>query len=224
MNIAIFGNGKMGMLISKLDTKKGHNIVAISCSKNPANKIDLSSTDVAIEFSTPNTAFENISHAINHDTPVISGTTGWFDQLEAIQNLCENKNGAFLFSSNFSIGMNLFFKLNKQLAQLMKNQQYKSKIHEIHHTDKLDSPSGTAKKIASDMQHILNNESFITFDRIDNISGLHSITYSSVEDEIEIKHTANNRNGFAKGAIHAAEWIIDKKGFFTLDDLIKTHI
>ena len=219
MKIAILGNGKMGKLISKLATEKGHKIVAVSSSNNRANSLDLSVADVAIDFSTPTTAFENISHAINSRVPVISGTTGWLNQLEVIEDLCKVNNGAFLYGSNFSLGMNLFFKLNKQLSQLMKNQQYDSKIHEIHHTKKLDSPSGTAKKLAKDVDSILNNNPPITADRIENVSGVHSITFTSLEDEIEIKHTANNRNGFALGAIRAAEWIIDKKGIFTLDDI-----
>ena len=137
-----------------------------------------------------------------------------------IENLCKEKNGAFLYASNFSLGMNLFFKLNKQLAQLMQNQQYYNKIHEIHHTEKLDSPSGTAKKLAKDVEGILNNQPPITVDRIEGVSGIHNITYASLEDEIEIKHTANNRNGFALGAIRAAEWIIGRKGVFTLDDVL----
>jgi 4-hydroxy-tetrahydrodipicolinate reductase len=219
MKIAILGNGKMGKLISKLATEKGHKIVAVSSSDNPANSLDLSVADVAIDFSTPTTAFENISHAINSRVPVISGTTGWLNQLEVIEDLCKANNGAFLYASNFSLGMHLFFKLNKQLSQLMKNQHYEGKIHEIHHTEKLDSPSGTAKKLAKDVDSILNNNPPITADRIENVSGVHSITFTSLEDEIEIKHTANNRNGFALGAIRAAEWIIDKKGIFTLDDI-----
>ena len=220
MNIVLFGNGKMGKLIDKLATEKGHHIVAVSSSNNPANSLDLSTADVAIDFSTPTTAFENISYAINSGVPVISGTTGWLNQLHEIEDLCKAKNGSFLYASNFSLGMNLFFKLNKELAQLMKNQQYDSKIHEIHHTKKLDSPSGTAKTLAKDMEGILNNKAPITAERIKNISGVHSITYTSLEDEIEIKHTANNRNGFAIGAIYAAEWIIDKKGVFTMDDIL----
>jgi 4-hydroxy-tetrahydrodipicolinate reductase len=220
MNIVLLGNGKMGKLIDKLATEKGHNIVAVSSSNNPANSLDLSVADVAIDFSTPTTAFKNISHAINSGVPVISGTTGWLNQLYEIEDLCKAKNGSFLYASNFSLGMNLFFKLNKELAQLMKNQQYESKIHEIHHIEKLDSPSGTAKILAKDMEGILNNKAPITAERIKDISGAHSITFTSLEDEIEIKHTANNRNGFAIGAIRAAEWIINKKGVFTLDDVL----
>ena len=220
MNIVLFGNGKMGKLISELATEKGHKIVAVSSSDNPANSLDLSVADVAIDFSTPTTAFENISYSINSGVPVISGTTGWLNRLHEIEDLCKAKNGSFLYASNFSLGMNLFFKLNKQLSQLMRNQQYNSKIHEIHHTEKLDNPSGTAKTLAKDMEGILKKKPEIIADRIENVSGVHSITFTSLEDVIEIKHTANNRNGFALGAIRAAEWIINKKGVFTLDDVL----
>ena len=219
MNIAILGNGRMGKLISKLAVKKGHKILSVSSSINPANSLDLSAADVAIDFSTPTTAFDNISHALNSGIPVISGTTGWLNQLNEIETLCKKNNGAFLYASNFSLGMNLFFKLNKQLSELMKNQQYNAKIHEIHHSEKLDNPSGTAKKLANDADSILKDKLQITSDRTKDVSGVHSITFTSNEDEIEIKHTANNRNGFAIGAIRAAEWITDKKGIFTLDDI-----
>jgi len=219
MNIAILGNGRMGKLISKLAVEKGHRILSVSSSINPANSLDLSAADVAIDFSTPTTAFDNISHALNSGIPVISGTTGWLNQLNEIETLCKKNNGAFLYASNFSLGMNLFFKLNKQLSELMKNQQYNGKIHEIHHSEKLDNPSGTAKKLANDADSILKDKLQITSNRTKDVSGVHSITFSSNEDEIEIKHTANNRNGFAIGAIRAAEWITDKKGIFTLDDI-----
>ena len=141
MKIAILGNGKMGKRISELATKKGHSIVCVSDSKSPAKSLNLSIADVAIDFSTPTTAFENISHAINSNIPVISGTTAWLDKLQDINDLCTTKGGAFLYSSNFSLGVNIFFELNKKLANLMKNKNYKSKIHEIHHTQKIDSPA-----------------------------------------------------------------------------------
>tara|TARA_B100001758_G_C18394000_1_gene604732 strand:+ start:971 stop:1639 length:669 start_codon:yes stop_codon:yes gene_type:complete len=219
MNIAILGNGRMGKLISKLAVEKGHRIVSTSSSNNPAKGLDLITADVAIDFSTPTTAFQNISHALNNGIPVISGTTGWLNKLNEIKKICKKNNGAFLYSSNFSLGMNLFFKLNKQFSELMKNQQYNGKIHEIHHSEKLDKPSGTAKKLANDSDSILKDKLQITSDRTKDISGIHSVKFTSNEDEIEIKHTASNRNGFAIGAIRAAEWIKDKKGVFTLDDI-----
>jgi len=220
MNIAILGNGRMGKRISELATKKGHTIVATSSSEKPANTLDFSSTDVAIDFSTPSTAFENISHALNSGIPVISGTTGWLENLKEIENLCQTKKGAFLYASNFSLGVNLFFELNKKLAQLMKNHDYESKIHEVHHKQKLDSPSGTAITLGEQMLEIINTKSVITADRIDDVPGTHIISYTSAVDEIEIKHTAKNRDGFAIGAIIAADWIIGKKGVFSMKDVL----
>ena len=220
MDIAILGNGRMGKRISELATVKGHTIVATSSSEKPAKTLDLSSTDVAIDFSTPSTAFANISHAINSGIPVVSGTTGWLENLKEIENLCQTKKGAFLYASNFSLGVNLFFELNKKLAHLMKNHDYESKIHEVHHTQKLDSPSGTAITLAEQMQEITNTKSAITADRIDDVPGTHEITYSSEVDKIEIKHTAKTRDGFAMGAIIAADWIIGKKGVFSMKDVL----
>lgn len=220
MKIAILGNGKMGKKISEIAKQKGHTIICISNSKNPAKSINFSDADVAIDFSTPNTAFENISHAINCGIPVISGTTGWLEKLQEIYDLCTTNEGAFLYSSNFSIGVNIFFKLNEKLAQLIKNQNYKSNIHEVHHTEKIDSPSGTAMTLAKQINNALQNKPTITSERISNVAGTHQVIYSSIEDSIEIKHTANNRNGFAIGAIMAAEWIIDKKGNYNMNDVL----
>ena len=220
MNIAILGNGRMGKRISELATEKGHTIVATSSSEKPANTLNLSYADVAIDFSTPSTAFENISHALNSGIPVISGTTAWLSKLEDVKDLCLQKEGAFLYASNFSLGVNLFFELNKKLAQLMKNHDYESKIHEVHHTRKLDSPSGTAITLGEQMQKITNTKSVITADRIDDVPGTHIISYTSAVDEIEIKHTAKNRDGFAIGAIIAADWIIGKKGVFSMKDVL----
>jgi len=221
MKIAILGNGKMGILISKLAIQRGHTIVTVSSSKNPGKDLDLSDTDVAIDFSTPNSAFDNISHAIKNGIPTISGTTGWLDKINEIYKLCNKKeNGAFLHSSNFSLGMNMFFKLNKNLAQLMQKKEYNSSIHETHHKNKLDSPSGTAISLQNDINSILGEKSKITSERINQITGTHKVIYSCNEDEIEIKHTAKNRNGFAMGAVLAAEWIKGKNGVFTLNDII----
>ena len=221
MKIAILGNGKMGRCISKLATEKGHKIVITSSSEKTAISLDLTATDVAIDFSTPTTAFENISHAINSGIPVISGTTAWLEKLQDVKDLCIAKEGAFLYASNFSLGMNIVFELNKKLTKLVKNQKYEVKIHETHHNEKLDSPSGTAKTLATDTKNILQKEINITSDRIKDVSGTHIITYSSSADKIEIKHTAKNRDGFAMGAIIAAEWIIGRKGVFCMQDVLK---
>lgn len=221
MKIAILGNGKMGKKISALAKERGHIISCISTSKNPATNLDLSNSDVAIDFSTPTTAFDNISHAINSGVPVISGTTGWLNKLQDTINFCNKKNGAFLYASNFSLGVNIFFELNKKLAEMMKEHNYTSKIHEIHHTQKLDSPSGTAITIAEQMDEIIENKTPITSDRINGVYGTHKISYTSNVDEIEIIHTAKKRDGFAIGAIIAAEWIIGKKGIFNINDVLK---
>ncbi len=221
MKIAILGNGKMGKRISELALIKGHKIVCVSCSKSPATNLDLSCADVAIDFSTPNSAFKNICHAINCGVPVISGTTGWLDKLKKTKDLCIQNGGAFLYSSNFSIGVNLFFNLSKTLAKLMKRHNYTSKIHEIHHKKKLDSPSGTAITLAKEMDLILDRKTLITSERIDDVIGTHIVTYNSVFDQIEIKHKSNKRDGFAIGAIIAAEWIIGRKGVFEINDILK---
>jgi len=220
MKIAILGNGRMGKHISELAKKRGHIITCVSSSEKPAHTLELNTTDVAIDFSTPTSALTNISHAINSGIAVISGTTGWLDKLSEIEELCTNKSGAFLYASNFSLGMNIFFELNKKLAKLMKNQNYKSTIHEIHHTQKLDSPSGTAKTLGKQMDGILKNSTPITAERIADETGRHTVTYRSSVDELEIKHTAKNRDGFAMGAIIAAEWIIGKKGIFSMQDVL----
>ena len=220
MKIAILGNGKMGKRISELATKRGHRIVCIADSKTPAKSLNLSIADVAIDFSTPTIAFENIAHAINSSIPIISGTTAWLDKLQNINDLCTIKGGAFLYASNFSLGVNIFFELNKKLAELMKNKNYERKIHEVHHTQKLDSPSGTAIKLEEQMDKILESKTIINSDRINDDAGTHQITYSSKVDKIEIKHTANNRDGFAIGAIIAAEWIIGKKGIYNIKDIL----
>ena len=220
MKIAILGNGRMGKRISELAKERGHSIVCTSSSEKPATSLNLSTADVAIDFSTPTTAFENISHAINSGIPVVSGTTGWLKNLKEIEDLCNTKKGAFLYASNFSLGMNIFFEINKTLAKLMKNQKYESSLHEIHHTKKLDSPSGTAKTLGEQMDTILANNTAITAERIGDVSGTHIIKYSSTMDEIEIKHTAKNRDGFAIGALIAGKWIIDKQGVFSMQDVL----
>jgi 4-hydroxy-tetrahydrodipicolinate reductase len=221
MKIAILGNGRMGKRISELAKERGHSIVGVSSSKKPAHTLDVSAADVAVDFSTPSSAFNNISHAIKNGIPVISGTTAWLDQLDEIHKLCEKENGTFLYASNFSLGMNIFFELNKKLSQFMKGRKYKTYIHEIHHKQKLDSPSGTAITLENDIKDISGENTDITSDRMDGIAGTHTIIYSCSEDEIEIKHTAKNRDGFAMGAILAAEWIKEKKGIFTLDDVLR---
>ena len=230
MNIALLGYGKMGKIIEGIALERGHKISFKADSKT--SELDLKNTDVAIDFSLPSTAVKNIKTAIKSNVPVISGTTGWLNQYDEIVDYCATNNGAFLYASNFSLGVNIFFEINRVLASLIGNYpDYKVEIEETHHTQKLDAPSGTAITLAED---IINNSDYknwtleatnsnalkITAKRIENIPGTHLINYNSNVDAIEIKHTAHNRHGFALGAIIAAEWIADKKGVFSIKDVL----
>ena len=218
MNIALIGYGKMGRLIEQIATERGYSISSIATNINPIENIDLSDTDVAIDFSTPDSAYHNISFTLSQGIPVVSGTTGWLEQIEDVKKIALNKQTAFLYASNFSIGVNLFFELNNKLSQLMLNQEeYKASIEEIHHTQKLDMPSGTALTLKSQISDSTNIKS----KRIDDVPGTHHVTYSSEIDNISITHVAHNRKGFARGALLAAEWIINKKGCFSMRDVLK---
>jgi len=230
MKIALFGYGKMGQMIERIALERNHQIVA----KIDINtqEIDFKNIDVAIDFSTPEAAYTNISKCLEQDIPVISGTTGWLDTYEDIVALCKQKNGAFIYASNFSLGVNVFFELNTQLAKMMQHlEQYNVEIEEIHHTQKLDAPSGTAITLANGITEntgyngwILNKKQegqvSITSKRIGTTPGTHTIAYTSQVDDITIQHTAHNREGFAEGAIIAAEWIIGKTGVFTMRDVL----
>jgi len=231
MNIALLGYGKMGKVIERIALERGHSIVFKS-SRNTTN-IDLSSADVAIDFSIPSAAVNNITTCFNSNTPVISGTTGWLEDYDQVVDLCNQKNGAFIYGSNFSLGVNVFFELNNYLAKMMNTlEQYNISLEEIHHTQKLDAPSGTAISLAEGIidnsdktawkldctNH--NNEIPIVAKRIDDVPGTHTIDYTSEVDSIKIEHIAHNRNGFALGAVIAAEWIINKKGVFTMKDVL----
>ena len=233
MKIALLGYGKMGQVIEKIALERGHEIVL---RKTRNNSFDgLETADVAIDFSIPDAAVENISAGLNQNIPVISGTTGWLDQYHHIAALCEQKNGAFIYGSNFSLGVNIFFELNDYLAKIMSGfNQYKASIEEIHHTQKLDAPSGTAISLAkgimenSDysswaLDHAKNDELLIEAKRIENVPGTHMVTYNSAIDAIEIKHTAHNREGFGLGAVVAAEWIFGKTGIFTMKDVLNLN-
>ncbi|MBI1667197.1 4-hydroxy-tetrahydrodipicolinate reductase [Capnocytophaga periodontitidis] len=230
MKIALLGYGKMGKTIEQIAVARGHEIVLkIDNAETPYN---ITIADVAIEFSTPNSAFANISNSLTHKVPVVAGTTGWLSQYNEAVALCKAQQTAFLYASNFSIGVNVFFALNKTLAKLMSGlKEYEVAIEEIHHTQKLDAPSGTAITLAEGiiaetdkagwhLDTAGENEIPIVAKRIDNTPGTHIITYSSEVDTIEIKHTAHNRNGFALGAVMAAEWIVDKQGVFTMSDVL----
>ena len=233
MKIGLFGYGKMGKMIEQIAQERGHTIVA----KIDAGMkdIDFNSMDVAIDFSTPDAAFENITSCFKNSVPIISGTTGWLTNYADAVELCQKNNGAFIYASNFSLGVNIFFELNAHLARMMAGlEQYKVSMEEIHHTQKLDAPSGTAITLA---EGIIKNSSYedwklhetseksITINSIREgmVPGTHSISYESAVDKIEIKHVAHNREGFALGAVVAAEWIQGKTGVFTMKDVLNLN-
>ena len=230
MKIALLGYGKMGKEIEKIALERGHEIVLRKTEYNDYSGLE--HADVAIDFSIPTAATENISTCFEHNIPVVSGTTGWLEHYNDMTALCEEKNGAFLYGSNFSVGVNLFFELNSYLAKFMANiKEYKVSMEEIHHTQKLDAPSGTAISLAQGiiaetdykqwtMDNANENEIYIDAKRIEDVPGTHSVFYKSSVDEIEIKHTAFSRQGFALGAVIAAEWILGKKGIFTMKDVL----
>ena len=236
MKIALLGYGKMGHEIEKVAISKGHTIVLKVSSKNTEFDIsELQLAEVAIEFSKPEFALSNIKKCFEANVPVIVGTTGWYDSLEEVKAICTRKKQSLVYATNFSIGVNLFFKLNQELAKLMNDhKEYKVEAEEIHHTQKLDAPSGTAITLAEQIIAKIDNkkswvnkesdqqeELSITSKRIDKVPGTHSIFYKSTTDEIEIKHTAHNRSGFAGGAVLAAEWIVNhKSGIYTMKDVL----
>jgi 4-hydroxy-tetrahydrodipicolinate reductase len=235
MNLALLGYGKMGKAIEKLAVDSGHNIVLTANSYTDVKnqfRGDLA-VDVVLEFSAPEAAFENIKFCLQNNIPVLSGTTGWLDKVTEIEKITLSNNGTFFYASNFSLGVNLFFKLNKKLAELLANSQYVPKIDETHHIQKVDTPSGTAitlaeeiikanSKLSSWINQNTNNTAKLPILSIreDEVSGTHIVTYQSENDEIIIKHKAYNRAGFAQGALTVAEWIIDKKGVLTMDDFL----
>lgn len=217
MKIALVGYGKMGKAIEQLAIDRGHVISHKFTSQNPITKEKLKDIDVAIDFSIPNVAFDNISTLLNEGIAVVSGTTGWLQQLNEVRNIALNKQTAFIHATNFSVGVNLFFELNKKLAELMKNQNdYFCSIEETHHTTKIDAPSGTAITLNEQLNQLIEIQSFRKTDAI----GTHNVKYTSKIDSIEITHEAKNRKGFASGAVLAAEWIIDKKGCFSMKDVL----
>lgn len=230
MKIALLGYGKMGKIIEQIALKRGHEIT-LKVDEDTKSYV-LDTIDVAINFSTPDSAVDSIVNCFNHNIPVISGTTGWLENYDDVVNLCKEKNGTFLYASNFSLGVNIFFELNRTLSKLMTNlPEYKISVEEIHHTQKLDAPSGTAITLA---EEIIKNSKFanwtldaakpkelyINSKRIDSVPGTHEVTYTSEVDTIEIKHTAHSREGFALGAVIAAEWIAGKKGVYSMKDVL----
>ncbi|MEP7170521.1 MAG: 4-hydroxy-tetrahydrodipicolinate reductase [Bacteroidota bacterium] len=238
MKLALIGYGKMGKEIEHIAASMGHEIVLKINRQNLSQftSENLIKADAAIEFTQPAAAFFNISKCFDSGIPVVTGTTGWYDQLNEVKELCMMKNGSILHASNFSIGVNLFFELNRKLAKLMRaHNDYKVSLEEIHHTQKLDKPSGTAITLANDIiaaselkKIITINDSekndkeklFINSVRKENIVGTHSVNYQSEIDSIKIKHEAFSRKGFAQGAVLAAKWLIGRKGFFQMKDFL----
>ena len=231
MKIALLGYGRMGQEIEKIAISRGHQIV-VKADINGFTDEQIQNADVAIDFSVPESAVSNIKQTIKNNVPVVVGTTGWLDKYSEITEYCNDHNGGFIYASNFSLGVNLFFELNKKLADMLSShEQYSVEMEEIHHTKKLDAPSGTAITLA---EGIIDNSNFsgwkldnapkneipITAKRIGNIPGTHTVKYTSEIDDIEIKHTAHNRKGFALGAVVAAEWLADKHGVFSMKDVL----
>lgn len=236
MKIALIGYGKMGQAIEEIALRRGHSIVLkVSIENVEDNTIDkISQADVAIEFTGPESAFGNILRCIDAGVPVVSGSTGWLARYEEAKNYCISHQGALLYASNFSVGVNIFFALNKKLAELMAPYpEYDVAMTEVHHTEKKDAPSGTAITLAEQIldkntrkKQWVNHPSqqpgdlVITSERIDPAPGTHIIAYTSAIDDVEIKHTAHNRKGFATGAVLAAEFLQQKKGIFTMSDVV----
>lgn len=235
MKIALIGYGKMGKAIEEIAIKKGHEVSLVIDLNNSKDltKENLQKADVAIEFTTPEMAVENILKCFSAGIPVVSGTTGWLHKMDDVKDMCVKENASFLYSSNFSIGVNIFFELNKRLAELMSKQDYDITVEETHHTQKKDAPSGTAITIAEQiLKELPKKKQWVNYKsdkmedlsilshRIDPAAGTHSIKYSSDVDDIEIIHTAHNRKGFASGAVLGAEFIKDKKGIFSMKDVL----
>ncbi|WP_347925076.1 4-hydroxy-tetrahydrodipicolinate reductase [Pontimicrobium sp. SW4] len=231
MKIALLGYGKMGKAIENIALERGHSIVLKI--NDDINNYNIKTADVAIDFSIPEAAVKNISNCLKNGVPIISGTTGWLKNYHEMVALAKERDGAFIYASNFSLGVNVFFELNKQLAKMMSNlSQYNVDIEEIHHTQKLDAPSGTAITLAEGIIENTTNKSWslgkkneantipIESKRIEAVPGTHFVNYNSNVDTISISHIAHNRQGFALGAVIAAEWIIGKTGVFTMNDVL----
>ncbi|SFE95504.1 4-hydroxy-tetrahydrodipicolinate reductase [Thermophagus xiamenensis] len=238
MKIALIGYGKMGKEIEKVAQSRGHEIVARIDPAATGESFDdggFQSADVAIEFTAPRVAFSNYLKCFEYNKPVVSGTTGWLDKLPEIKKACSNNQQTFFYASNFSIGVNILFELNRRLAQIMNDRdEYDVEITEVHHTQKLDAPSGTAISLAQDIIDNIDRKKDWKLDKTDtdtdllikakregDIPGIHTVKYESEIDEITIHHSAKSRKGFALGAVLAAEFTINNKGFLTMKDMLK---
>ena len=245
MKIALLGYGKMGRIIEKIAIDRKHQVVLKIDHDNQHELTaeNLQMADVVIEFSTPASVISNIEHCFNARVPIVVGTTGWYNELQQVKQQCEQSGNSLIYATNFSVGVNIFFYVNRMLAKLMNNYPYYDvQVEEIHHTQKLDSPSGTGITIAEGIianldskkewvnvlttdeaetaeENIKSDQLLIESLRINNVPGTHTVIYDSEVDMIEFKHTAHNRNGFALGAVMAAEWIQNKKGFHSVEDM-----
>jgi 4-hydroxy-tetrahydrodipicolinate reductase len=236
MDYIIIGYGKMGKAIEEVAYRKGHNLLCCIDNKDDWSKNEnlIKSANIAFEFTQPDTAVDNIKRCFSYNLPVVCGTTGWFNHLEEIKNLCISTGNTLFFAGNFSIGVNIMMEVNKQLAEIMnKMPQYDVIIEETHHIHKLDAPSGTALLLADDIYNLIDRLNICSTSKNDRpkkidimsyregeIAGIHNVIYESEFDKIELKHTSKNRKGLAQGAVIAAEWVIDKKGFYTMFDMI----
>lgn len=236
MKIALIGYGKMGKAIEQIARSRNHQIEARVETPEELSSLPQLPIDLAIEFSQPDSAFDNLSFCLNNHIPVISGTTGWIERLPEIEALCREKKGTFLYASNFSIGVNLFFELNNWLAEKMAQLDFEPSITEIHHTEKKDSPSGTAITLADGilnhqrkLKEWINEDSTdhqklpIISERTPNVPGTHTVSYQSKLESIEITHTAHDRSVFAEGVIKVGEWIYQKKGVFTMSEFLNNQ-
>jgi 4-hydroxy-tetrahydrodipicolinate reductase len=231
MKIGILGYGKMGKVIDRIAQERGHEVVARN--RRGDSLENLKSADVVIEFSSPESVMQNLEYCLINNLPTICGTTGWNESMDTVKTMVAQNSGSLVHASNFSLGVNLFFELNQKLAAMMAPfDNYKVQLQEIHHTEKKDAPSGTAISIA---QGIIEETSFshwhlgtvneqesigIEALRQEDVKGTHVVNYNSEIDQLQIKHTAHSRDGFALGAIIAAEWIIDRKGIFTMKNVL----
>ena len=238
MNIGLIGYGKMGKAIEEIALERGHQIVFKADSEHPISTEVIATADVAIEFSVPELAVKHIQMAADANTPIVVGTTGWNSNLEEVEGYVKEHTGALIHASNFSIGVNIFFEVNRKLAQLLsEHPEYQACITETHHLQKLDSPSGTAISLANEIlnnndsylswvsgegkpPHVNSNQLGVTAIRLPGVPGTHTVQYQSEIDSITITHEAHNRKGFALGAVIAAEWILNKQGVFTMKDVL----
>jgi 4-hydroxy-tetrahydrodipicolinate reductase len=236
MKLALIGYGKMGKAIEEVALQRGHEIILTIDEPNlhDFTKVNMAKADAAIEFTGPHSAFDNVRTCLEFNVPVVCGSTGWTDKLDEMKKKCAEMNGAFIYSSNFSVGVNIFFEINKRLATLMAaHKEYEVLLEETHHTQKKDAPSGTAITLAEQILEQVHRKKQwvnelseniedleIISHRIDPAAGIHSVKYSSAVDDIEIIHTAHTRKGFAAGAVMAAEFLKDKKGFFSMKDVL----